>query len=311
MRKNILKKVFGLSLLILLICVTSCSKTETTTAPESEVSKSDKPNGIKVTSTKINGPLGEYFEVVDKNYKFHDNHLNVEIKRIAEGGPKFASHSSKIQFSLSLMDEDEDVIDTYEVSTTYAGHDEILNPVLSLGVDESTTMEFLFLGEKTDARKIKMSSSWDGKEGASDESIESGASSESSFSASNVILPSQLKGKVSVVSASKSVNSYGYPEVSVTFKLLSKVNTKSMCSSYGQMWIVGVGQNASGVDVKELLPNYKEWRSDDSDGDQFKSFLEGSPGETITLDFTGSKDNSNNVSADLAKVAKFKLKITN
>ena len=84
-----------------------------------------------------------------------------------------------------------------------------------------------------------------------------------------------------------------------------------MCSSYGQMWIVGVGQNASGVDVKELLPNYKEWRSDDSDGDQFKSFHEGSPGETITLDFTGSKDNSNNVSADLAKVAKFKLKITN
>lgn len=134
---------------------------------------------------------------------------------------------------------------------------------------------------------------------------------ESDFGPENVILPSQLKGKVEVISAEKSVASYGYPAVSVTFKLLSKVSTSSMCSQYGQMWIIGVGQNENGVDVKELLPDYREWRSGDRDGSEFKQFLEGDPDDTITLEFTGDKENSDDVSADLNKVKKFKLKITN
>lgn len=132
----------------------------------------------------------------------------------------------------------------------------------------------------------------------------------SSFDISNVLLPSQLKGKVEVISAEKSVDSYGYPSMEITFKLLSTVNTSSMCSEYGQMWIVGVGQTENGVDVQELLPNYREWRSGDSDGNEFKAFLESEPGETITLEFTGDKDSSNDVESDLEKVKKFKLKIT-
>lgn len=125
----------------------------------------------------------------------------------------------------------------------------------------------------------------------------------------NVLLPSSLKGKVEVISAEKSVSGYGYPEVSITFKLLKKVNTASMCSSYGQMWIVGVGQTETGKAVKELLPNYGEWRTGDSDGSEFKAFLEGDPDDTITLDFTG--DDGDNVSENLDKVKKFKLTITN
>ncbi|MCH5230161.1 MAG: hypothetical protein J1F12_09320, partial [Muribaculaceae bacterium] len=84
---------------------------------------------------------------------------------------------------------------------------------------------------------------------------------ESSFGPENIILPSQLKGNVEVIEASKEVSSYGYPEVSITFKLLKKVNTAPLLSEYGQLWIVGVGQNNKGVDVKDLLPNYKEWRT--------------------------------------------------
>ena len=84
-----------------------------------------------------------------------------------------------------------------------------------------------------------------------------------------------------------------------------------MCSECGQMWIVGVGQAENGVDVKELLPNYREWRSGDSDGSEFKEFLESEPDETITLEFTGDKESSSNVESDLEKVKKFKLKITN
>lgn len=84
-----------------------------------------------------------------------------------------------------------------------------------------------------------------------------------------------------------------------------------MCSAGGQMWLIGVGQNENGVDVKELLPSYREWRSGDSYGSEFKQFLEGDPDETITLEFTGDKDSSTDVASDLKKVKKFKLKITN
>ena len=70
-------------------------------------------------------------------------------------------------------------------------------------------------------------------------------------------------------------------------------------------------QTENGVDVKQLLPNYREWRTHDSDGSEFKSFLEGEIGETITLEFTGDNELSEDVEKDLEKVKKFKLLITN
>ena len=140
--------------------------------------------------------------------------------------------------------------------------------------------------------------------------VEKAAPEVPAFSAENVKLPSSLKGKVEVVEVSKYVSSYGYPAVSITFKLLKTVNTQSLCSEYGQMWIIGVGQTKKGTNVRELLPNYEEWRSDDSDGNQFKTFLEGEPGETICMEFTGDKENSSNVATDLEKVETFKLSIT-
>ncbi len=139
------------------------------------------------------------------------------------------------------------------------------------------------------------------------EAVEASAP-KSGIEVENVKLPSQLKDKVEVVKVSKKVGSSNYPEVTITFKLLSTVNTKPLCSSGGQMWIIGVGQDEDGADVEELLPGYREWRSGDSRGDQFKGFLESDPGETITLSFTGDK--SANVRADLEKVKKFKLKLT-
>ena len=133
---------------------------------------------------------------------------------------------------------------------------------------------------------------------------------ESSFSVDNVILPSSLKGKVEVVSAERGLGRYGFPEITITFKLLKKVNTSSMCSAGGQMWLVGVGQDEKGIAVKSLLPNYDEWRSGDSSGSDFKDFLEGDPDDTITMEFSGSKESSDDVETDLKKVVKFKLKIT-
>lgn len=144
-----------------------------------------------------------------------------------------------------------------------------------------------------------------------DTGLETGDSSSSTgnLSVENIILPSQLKGKVEVISADKEVSSIGYPEVTVTFKLLQKVNTAPLLSQYGQMWIVGAGQTANGVDVKSLMPNYNEWRTDDSDGSDFKNFLESDPGDTITLTFSGTKEGVD-VEKELQEVEKFKLKLT-
>ncbi|MBR3444111.1 MAG: hypothetical protein IKG96_10720 [Bacteroidaceae bacterium] len=139
------------------------------------------------------------------------------------------------------------------------------------------------------------------------------------------ILPSNLQGKVEVVSVDGvNVDEDAYPQISVTFKLLQTVNTAPLASQYGQLWIVGVAQDASGRDVSELLPSYKQWRSGDSDGSEFKQFLEDAPGNTITLYFTGDNglDPLENdadkidaakqrVSAAAEKVAKFKLKVVN
>lgn len=125
-----------------------------------------------------------------------------------------------------------------------------------------------------------------------------------------VILPSALRGKVEIVYCGDVVeDEYGFPEVEIGFKLLQTVNTSSLVSSYGQMWIVGVGLDEQGRNVKELLPSYGEWRTGDSDGSEFKQFLESEPGETINMTFTGGNDGD--VSEGINKVAKFKLKITN
>lgn len=140
-----------------------------------------------------------------------------------------------------------------------------------------------------------------------------------------VILPPSIKNNVEVVSASDvEIDSDSYPSISVTFKLSGKANTAALTGSTNQMWIVGVPQDASGASVRDIIPNYGEWRTDDSDGNEFKEFLEGEVGSTITMTFTGDnctelfeKDQDkidagrNKVEKASAKVKKLKLKITN
>ena len=45
-------------------------------------------SGLKPVSEKIQGPLGEYFEVVTKDYKAKDGKVSIEIKRIKDGFPE-------------------------------------------------------------------------------------------------------------------------------------------------------------------------------------------------------------------------------
>lgn len=136
----------------------------------------------------------------------------------------------------------------------------------------------------------------------------------------NVILPGKLKENIEVVSAEKSMSSFGYPQIDIQFKLLKTVDTKGFVGRTNQMWIVGEGQEENGKTVKTLLPRAgSEWRTGDSDGSQIKDFLENEPGETINMTFTGatSEDASetwaegSDMPTEFAKVKKFKLSIKN
>ena len=124
----------------------------------------------------------------------------------------------------------------------------------------------------------------------------------------NVILPSSLKGSVEVINGVDGfipvfVGEYGYAEVHITFKLLKTVNTSPLCTPYGQMWLAGVPQDSAGRNISDLIPSYDEWRSQDSDGSEFKAFLESEPGETITMEFTGTEATFN----ECKGIGRFKL----
>lgn len=321
-----MKKIFTIITVLAMAMLVSCSS-------------GVEPKEITPTSTEFtSGELAKYIEVVDQpsELTFSETEGSIPAQyirlkvtlRLTKDGIKDVD-ARDIDFTsllavaiINLVDENGSNVQDLSVK-----NEDILKLKKLLTGSVGDSEEIIFEGEyhnHDDAPKwfeqtIKFTPYLTGdittegsssNEEKSDEVIET-SEENSGFELSNVLLPSQLKGKVEVISAEKSVGSYGYPEMEITFKLLSTVNTSSLCSEYGQMWIVGVGQTENGVDVKELLPNYREWRSGDSDGNEFKAFLESEPGETITLEFTGDKDSSNDVESDLEKVKKFKLKLTN
>ena len=299
--KNIKMKVLKfLSFAVLAMCFAACG--------------GDGVYEVTVDNTTIGGELSKYFSLVDKTYKYnckedYYDDVTVELKCIKPLPENLTAYIGVI-----VLDEDGIVIST---SSNGGNYDDTLRQA-SPGDIVTVTIYNNESKELSNLAKIRLSSTVKEVEkptdssnsSADEEATEEVKITTGNFELSNVLLPSQLKGKVEVITANKSVGSNGYPSMVITFKLLSTINTSSMCSQYGQMWIVGVGQTENGVDVKEFLPSYREWRSDDSDGREFKEFLESEPGETITLEFTGA-NKSSNVKSDLEKVKKFKLKITN
>ncbi len=297
------------------------------------------PKKITPTSTEFtSGELAKYIEVVDQPSEL----------TFAEKDGAIATQYIRLKVTLQKTKDGFNNVDARDIDFTSLFSVAIINLVdengtnvqdLSIKSEDMLKLKKLLTGSEGDTEEIIFEGEYHNHDDApkwfeqaiqftpyltGDISVKGSSSDEeesddatetseetSSFELSNVLLPSQLKGKVEVISAEKSVGRYGYPSMEITFKLLSTVNTSSMCSEYGQMWIVGVGQTENGVDVKELLPNYREWRTSDSDGTEFKEFLESEPDETITLEFTGNKESSNDVESDLEKVKKFKLKITN
>lgn len=119
---------------------------------------------LSPTSKKVNGPLGKFFEVVERDYKTNDNELRVEFKRIAEGGPTDASWSSEPTFTVELQDEDGNSVASKHTDVVF--NKEQLEAVFSLGIDETASITFRFDEDDTkEAEKFKVSSKWEEDEG--------------------------------------------------------------------------------------------------------------------------------------------------
>ena len=262
---------------------------------------------VSVDNTTIGGKLSSYFTLVDKTYKYKKgivDEVNVELQCI-EPLPE----NLKAYIAVEVLDEDGHVISARKADAWSFSDYDVLRQASSGQTVTIKIENHENVGEEIPA-KIRLSSIVEEDDESKGESKDEISEIEEVKPSLEVILPSSLKGKVEVAFCGEvTESSYGYPEVEIGFKLLQTVNTSSLVSEYGQMWLVGVGQDENGRNVKELLPNYEEWRTGDSDGKEFKEFLESEPGETINLTFTGGKEGD--VSEGIKKVAKFKLKITN
>ena len=118
-------------------------------------------NGGEVSpiSSKVNGPLGKFFEVVERDYKINEDGLGVEFKRISEGGPNDASWSSSPTFIVEIQDEDGNVIASKNTDVVF--DKEKIETIFSLGIDETASIIFKFDEDKIKgASKFKVSSKW-------------------------------------------------------------------------------------------------------------------------------------------------------
>lgn len=97
----------------------------------------------------ISGPLGEYFKVVERNYKVNEGKISVEIERTSEGlpspwkeGVEVGYLDGKIEpgFNVEFLDSDGDVLCSDKSNIVY-DIDE-LKAIVALAVGESTSISF-------------------------------------------------------------------------------------------------------------------------------------------------------------------------
>ena len=106
---------------------------------------------VVVTPSKssISGPLGEYFQVVDRNYKVKDGYINIEIERIENGLPDpwvdgmevgYSDNRVEPGFVVEFLDEDGDVLCKDQTDIVWE-KDELV-AVVALGVGETSSIPF-------------------------------------------------------------------------------------------------------------------------------------------------------------------------
>jgi hypothetical protein len=120
-------------------------------------------NGIiKVVSERINGPLGDYFEVVNKDYKVTDKGtVGIEFKRIKAGFPAPWNENMKVGYSdgyfeplftAEFQDKDGNTLSKYKMDIVWDREE--LEELAALRENESTTLKFDVQDKETCLVKI-------------------------------------------------------------------------------------------------------------------------------------------------------------
>ena len=123
-------------------------------------------NGEKLSpvSEKIQGPLGEYFEVVSRDYKVNDGKVSVEVKHIKEGFPQpwekgmdvgVYDGMFEMEFMVEFQDADGNVVS--KEKTSIVNDIDELKCIANLGVGESSSITFAC---EEGATQFKMNSSF-------------------------------------------------------------------------------------------------------------------------------------------------------
>ena len=119
-------------------------------------------SSITPQTTKIAGPLGEFFEVVDRAYNIRTNRgdkiIFIELQRVKEGGPQDANWGTSPTFILSLLDSNGDVISSDETDVVTDSKE--LEAIFQLRKGESFVLPFTFNKNLEEASILKISSRW-------------------------------------------------------------------------------------------------------------------------------------------------------
>ena len=156
---------------------------------------------VTPVSEKIQGPLGEYFEVVSRDYKAIDGKVSIEIKRIKEGLPAPWEEGMEVGsdggyceplFYIEFQDGDGNV--TSKEATALIFDDDELKAVVALGVGDIATITFRYNKEEG-ASQFKVTSTFEvhpkedstseESNGSSDSGVTSTASDDDSSTASS------------------------------------------------------------------------------------------------------------------------------
>lgn len=130
------------------------------------VSCGGSPMKISPSKEAISGPLGQYFKIVNREYKVVDRKVSVDIQRIAEGLPDPWDEEMKIGFIencyepgfvFEFTDEDGDVVEKETVNVM--DYSDALNSIMALSAGESTSL-IMYVSEKT-IKKFRVSSTFE------------------------------------------------------------------------------------------------------------------------------------------------------
>ena len=134
-----MKRIHFFMLLLLSLLVCSCNEGN---------------KAIKPVSEKINGPLGDYFQLVQNAYPTQDGQVAIDFKRIKEGWPVPMKTNASLgdcnecyepSLMAEFMDQEGNVL-VKSQADIYSAHEQ-LAALMALNVDETGTVSFAVSSE--------------------------------------------------------------------------------------------------------------------------------------------------------------------